>query len=42
VYDAGFLVMPYDAVTLIERGEFIPRSMVEGRELGEPLEDLSE
>jgi hypothetical protein len=42
VYDAGFLVMPYNAEALIERGEFVPCSMVAGRELGEPLRDLSE
>jgi hypothetical protein len=42
VYDAGFMVTPYDTEALIERGEFVPRSMVAGRELGEPLEDLSE
>jgi hypothetical protein len=42
VYDAGFMVMPYDTGALIERGEFVPRSMVAGRELRVPLEDLSE
>ena len=33
---------PYDKQALVERGELVPRSMVAGRELGEPLEDLSE
>ena len=42
VYDAGFLVMPYNTEALLERGEFVPCSMVAGRELGEPLRDLSE
>ena len=34
--------MPYDSEALIERGEFVPVSMVAGRELGERAEDLSE
>ena len=38
----GFMVMPYDTEALIERGEFVPVSMVVGRELGEVAEDLSE
>jgi hypothetical protein len=42
VVDGGFMVMPYDTEALVERGEFVPVSMVVGRELGEPLEDLSE
>jgi hypothetical protein len=40
--DANFLVLPYDAEALIVRGEFVPVSMVAGRELGETLDDLSE
>ena len=35
------LLLPYDRGALLERGELLPRSMVEGRELGEQLEDLS-
>lgn len=35
-------IFPYDKRALVERGELIPRSLVAGRELGEPLEDLSE
>jgi hypothetical protein len=35
-------LFPYDAEALVERGEIVPRSLVVGRELGEPLEDLSE
>ena len=35
-------VFPYEPETLVERGELVPRSMVVGRELGEPLPDLSE
>ena len=37
-----FDAFPYDKQVLVERGELVPRSMVAGRELGEPLEDLSE
>ncbi len=33
---------PYDKQAFVERGELVPRSMVAGRELGEPIEDLSE
>lgn len=33
---------PYDIPALVEYGELVPRSMVAGRDLGEPLEDLSE
>jgi hypothetical protein len=32
----------FDLCVLIERGELVPRSMVAGKEYGEPLEDLSE
>ena len=42
VYSGDFTVTPYDTEVLIERGEFVPVSMVVGRELGEPAEDLSE
>jgi hypothetical protein len=35
-------IFPYDAEAIVERGELVPRSMVVGRELGEPTEDLSE
>ncbi len=37
---SSFLSVDRDA--LIERGGFVPRSLVAGREHGEPLEDLSE
>ena len=36
------MVMPYDTEALVERGEFVPVSMVVGRQLGEVAEDLSE
>ena len=42
VYSGNFTVMSYDTEALIERGEFVPISMVVGRKLGEVLEDLSE
>ncbi len=42
VFAGAFIVMPYDTEALIERGEFVPVSMVVGRELSEPLEDLAE
>ena len=43
LYPGGsFSVFPYDVEALLECGELVPRSMVVGRELGEPLEDLSE
>jgi hypothetical protein len=35
-------LFPYSLEVLVERGELVPRSMVAGRELGEPLSDLSE
>ncbi len=35
-------LLPVDEGALVERGEFVHRSLVVGRELGEPLEDLSE
>jgi hypothetical protein len=36
-----FSDLPYDVEALVERGEIVPRSLVAGRELGEPIEDLS-
>jgi hypothetical protein len=38
----AFSLFPYEEEALIERGELVPRSLVAGRELGEPLPDLSE
>jgi hypothetical protein len=35
-------MFPYDLEVLVERGELVPRSLVAGRELGGPIEDLSE
>jgi hypothetical protein len=35
-------LLPVYKDALVERGEFVPRELVVGRELGEPLEDLSE
>jgi len=40
--NGSFGVFPYEPEALVERGELVPRSMVVGRELGEPLPDLSE
>jgi hypothetical protein len=43
LYPGGsFGLFPYEPEALVERGELVPRSLVAGRELGEPLEDLSE
>jgi hypothetical protein len=43
LYPSGtFGIFPYEVEALIERGELVPRSLVTGRELGEPLPDLSE
>ena len=42
VFEGGYMVMPYDTEALVERGEFVPVSMVVGRELGEVAENLSE
>ena len=39
--NGSFGIFPYEVEALVERGELLPRSMVAGRELGEPLEDLS-
>ncbi len=42
LYPSGtFGIFPYEVEALVERGELVPRSMVAGRELGEPLPDLS-
>jgi hypothetical protein len=38
----GFDLFPYEREALVERGELVPHSLVAGRELGEPLPDLSE
>ena len=35
-------IFPYDPEALVERGVLVPRSLVAGRELGAPVEDLSE
>jgi len=40
--NGSFGVFPYEVEALIERRKFVPRSLVAGRELGEPLPDLSE
>jgi hypothetical protein len=40
--NGSFGIFPYEPEALIERGEFVPRSLVAGYELGEPLPDLSE
>ena len=38
-----FGLFPYEVAALVERGEIVPRSLVEGRELGDgPVPDLSE
>ena len=37
-----FSLFPYEEEALIERGELVPRSLIAGRELGEPLPDFSE
>jgi hypothetical protein len=43
LYSSGsFGVSPYEVEALVERGELVPRSLVAGRELGEPLPALSE
>jgi hypothetical protein len=38
----GSDLFPYDERALVERGELVPRALVAGRELGDPIEDLSE
>jgi O-methyltransferase involved in polyketide biosynthesis len=40
--NGSFGIFPYEVEALLERGQLVPRSLVAGRELGEPLEDLSE
>jgi hypothetical protein len=40
--NGSFSIFPYEPEALVESGELVPRSMVVGRELGEPLPDLSE
>lgn len=42
VYEGQDDIRPYDKRAIVERGELVPRSMVAGCELGEPIEDLSE
>ena len=43
IYGNGsFTRIPYDPEAIVECGELVPRSMVAGKELGEPLPDLSE
>lgn len=42
VFEGGFMELPYDVEALVERGEFVPVSMVAGHELGDELPDLSE
>ena len=39
--NGSFGIFPYEPEALVERGKLVPRSLVAGRELGEPLEDLS-
>jgi hypothetical protein len=40
---ASFILFPYQHEALVESGELVPRSLVDGYELGEgPLPDLSE
>jgi hypothetical protein len=34
--------LPLDAEALVERGEFVPRPLVAGRDVDEPVQDLSE
>ena len=40
--NGSFGIFPYEPEALIERGQMVPRSLVAGRELGEPVPDLSE
>jgi hypothetical protein len=42
LYGGTFDVFPYEVEALVELGELVPRSVVVGRELGEPVGDLSE
>ena len=34
-------LFPYDEEAIVGRGEIVPRSLVVGRDLGEPIPDLS-
>jgi hypothetical protein len=40
--EGSFGLFPYEPEALMERGEFVPRSLVVGYELDEPIGDLSE
>jgi hypothetical protein len=42
LYGGSVGIFPYEVEALLQRGELVPRSLVAGRELGEPLGDLSE
>jgi hypothetical protein len=42
VFSATFDIFPYDVEALVEHGEIVSRSLVVGRELGEPLGHFSE
>jgi|SRR5215213_5138785 len=42
LYGGTFDVFPYDKQGLVARGELVPRSMVVGYELGEPIPNLSD
>jgi hypothetical protein len=43
VYSQGITpCCPLDVDALLERGEFVPRSLVAGRDVDEPVPDLSE
>jgi hypothetical protein len=40
-HPADFVLIPFDIDAYLERGELVHRSLVAGRELDEPVEDLS-
>jgi hypothetical protein len=40
-HPTSFVLIPFDVDAFLERGELVHRSLVAGRELDEPLEDLS-
>jgi hypothetical protein len=43
IFEGGSVgLFPYEVEALVERGEIVPRSLVVGYELGEPIPDLSE
>ena len=43
IYQSGsFDIFPYDVEAIVQRGELVPSSLVAGKELGEPMPDLSE